>query len=328
MNQHYTKICNRCGREKQYKVQNYYDTNFIKETECKHCKLIPDNLISIFKETKKYPKKCFKCGRIDLLSHRAPLRENKQCKKCSSAETYIKNQEKLKQYWEPIIGYWNVTYKTFVRIRRHWNSIDDKQKQFILSKTSQQRKYYWEHLRRANKVIGRKKLIKSFEKYKGKNHWIHRPKTWEKIYEAIKWEPVMFCENGKVKKLRNHKIKGVMELFEKHKDIEIDLNKVPVIEYKYNNTVLKYKTGIYIPSENQSVEIKSSTNIYHLWHKYLSRWKSILDNNYKLRLIVYGKSKKIVIDKVFNDRNSLELEEKLLKKLLRESSYIRKYNFS
>jgi hypothetical protein len=109
-------------------------------------------------------------------------RKNQSCKSCSSIQSAKKQQEKRKELWEPIIGYWPIKYRTFVMIRNHWSSLTTKQKIDILYKSVQQRKWYWRHLKRWNRNAGHRKCrITMAKKYSGDNHWMKRPEVLKKI---------------------------------------------------------------------------------------------------------------------------------------------------
>lgn len=315
--------CPRCSNVKTYKSR--YVKEIIDNSFCAKCKRIPDEFLDIFIKTGKYARKCFTCDKILFYKKRQSyiqsIKKHQGCHRCGNRTKTELERKKRREIWEPIVGYWNITYKSFVKIRKHWQSLSIEKQQELLSKTPLQRKYYWEHLKRANRVVGLTKIRKSLEKYKGKNHWIHRTKTWEKVFESIKWIPIYQKEDGNFKKLRQNKFGGIEKLLMESNDIIIDLNEVPTFSYKYRNKNFNYKTGIHIPSKNQSVEIKSAANINKIFEKYVRRWMSILSNKYNLRIIIYGRHKEIIIDKVFQSIDSLNEELNNLKEITRCDAY-------
>lgn len=290
-------------------IKNKY---FCKKCKSKPSKNIPENCINFCPQCGE--KRIFNCWQNKLDSER----KMSVCKNCS-AKNHSKEKNKK---WVEIIGYDTYTKQKLNLIRRHWNALNDKEKDYILNKSPKQKRYYWDHLRRMRCISYKRNRKKAFEKYRGKNHWIHRPKTWEKVFDAIKWNDILINvgENFKIRRLREHKITGLNLLKEKFGNIEIDLKKVPSIKYEYKNQLLTYKTGIYLPNENQIVEIKSSGNLYPRWDKYLARWKAYLKDGYSLRIMAYNRKKLIseLIIKPFDDFDSVVQP---LKDDVRKSAY-------
>lgn len=135
-------------------------------------------------------------------------RKNQSCKSCASIESAKRIQQKRKELWKPIVGYWPIKYKTFVMIRKHWSSLTTEQKIKILYKTTKQRKYYWGHLKRYNRNLGHRKCRQTISiKYKGNNHWMKRPEVLEKVRRS--------CEKyrGDNHWFRRNKIKEIKKTY-------------------------------------------------------------------------------------------------------------------
>lgn len=181
----YSRTCERCKTTLKYLHQYEFTPNI-----CKCCKIIPDESLNSFIE-KIYSKPCPICNRNMTYKTRAyflyAIRNNKICKSCASSKTANKEQEKLREQWEPIIGYWNIKFKTFVMIRKHWGELSDEKKTELLKKTKLQRKYYWRHLHRMNKRNGYKKSRETISKnYGGEKHWMKRPEVLQKVIDSCK----------------------------------------------------------------------------------------------------------------------------------------------
>lgn len=189
----YVKTCPRCGKGAKYIVTTaaYIRNLQLKWTDrCKYCKPVPDTDLEHFKKSF-YVKQCPECGKDVQFKNRtnymASVRNNHPCKSCVQAARAVVQAEEQKKLWEPIIGYWGMKYNTFARIRAHWNSLTEEQKQALLAKTPLQRRYYWDHLKRHNAAEGHRKCRETIRaKYSGENHWMKRPNVLRKIRNTCK----------------------------------------------------------------------------------------------------------------------------------------------
>lgn len=139
---------------------------------------------------KAYRRNCPNCCRVITYNHSShyhcALRINSTCKHCSSQRNAEKRNKLETEKWSCVFGIVPKRPRIFNKWKQIWNSFDETKKQYILNKTKLQKIYYWGHINRARKVEWKKALKKSFVKYRGDNHWIHRPEVYAKTIETCK----------------------------------------------------------------------------------------------------------------------------------------------
>ena len=181
------RICRRC--EKRSKFISLASFKLVERKNlpyCKYCKLIPDECIDSFRQSK-YEIICPTCGISRTYKNRSYFLgisndTERQCKWCSNISNIEQRKKEEMEMWKPIIGYWNLKYKTLRMIKDHWETLTQEEKNQILSKTPLQKEYYWGHLRRKNRIEGHRKCRQVMaEKYSGENHWMKRPEVLAKI---------------------------------------------------------------------------------------------------------------------------------------------------
>lgn len=183
------RVCGRCRNQLKY-VSSTYFKKIVSENpnECKYCKAILDKNLDAFKQSI-YSRECPKCGRTVIHKNRYSLfqavRENKLCKSCGLAPVFAERAKAQREYWEPIIGRWDLMPKTFAMIKKHWRTLTEEQKLEIIRKTPQQKYWYWGHLRRKNRLTQRRNCRTTLaQRYGGENHWMKRPEVLAKIRKS------------------------------------------------------------------------------------------------------------------------------------------------
>jgi hypothetical protein len=106
---------------------------------------------------------------------------NKICKFCASKESAFVKYKTHRLEWKNVTGTTNITSQKLSKIRIFWGKLSEKDRKRILQKTAQQKRWFWSHLSRMSKRLGLIRLRKSFEKYRGENHWMKNPKVLRKI---------------------------------------------------------------------------------------------------------------------------------------------------
>jgi hypothetical protein len=147
-----------------------------------------DNNLDAFKQGK-YVRYCPQCNRPVTYRNRTTYRQakslGKPCKACAHSPSYEQRKKDEQTYWEPIIGRWNLKPKTFAMIKRHWRNLTEEQKLDLMNRTQMQKDYYWGHLRRRNRLAGKRSCREVFaQKYSGENHWMKRPEVLAKIRKS------------------------------------------------------------------------------------------------------------------------------------------------
>jgi hypothetical protein len=180
----YCRVCKRCG------VHNYYvhESSAIlteNDSKCNYCKGIPDDVLHFFVNNRLYMRHCPNCNRLlqckNKLGLLARIRENLPCHFCTAKKINKEISLKRRSEWKHVVGTMNVSSKKLYKIMQFWQSMTDDQKSEHHKRSDQQKIYFWSHLSRMNKSIGLIRLRKSFEKYRGKNHWMKRPEVYAKI---------------------------------------------------------------------------------------------------------------------------------------------------
>lgn len=184
------RVCPRCNSTIQYITKNGLRTASMK-SNCRKCKNIPDEYLKDFCEGK-YIKRCPRCNGKQEYNTKIGLVRGINlkliCKGCTSRENALITQRKIKIWRE------NLSDKEKQKLSKAcsiahlkvWNSKTEKEKQSVIKRLRNERdKWYsnlWMHPEEYDRWIT--KLKKSFEKYRGENHWMNRVDTMAKIHST------------------------------------------------------------------------------------------------------------------------------------------------
>lgn len=138
---------------------------------------------------KTYFRVCPKCSKEVVCksssTYHYAVRHQQPCKKCSANAVAKAKAEQNEKESLPIFGYIPRSRKIYYRWRRIWREkLTEEDRQKVLSKTPQQKKYFWGHISRFTWNKGLKNIRKGMEKYRGDNHWVKRPEVLAKIKKS------------------------------------------------------------------------------------------------------------------------------------------------
>lgn len=138
----------------------------------------------------KYQRRCPSCTKIVISNHSShwhyAIKHNQLCKICSAKQIANKRYKLELESWIPIFGNPPTLRKTFSRWKRIWKTLSQTEQMLVLSKTIDQKICFWNNINKYQKRKYKKTLKAAFIKYKGENHWIHRPEVYSKIIESCK----------------------------------------------------------------------------------------------------------------------------------------------
>ena len=189
----YFKLCERCNHTTEYGSKSYFIDIQSQPSHCIHCKNLPDESLSYFIKNSEYVRICPNCKRF--IKHKTKgtflyaFRHSTRCHSCTSIESGKETKKHRIKKWELIVGKLIASKMSERRrntIGRYWRFSTKEEKDKILQKTDLQKKYFWDHYRRASKVRWFKNLKKAFVKYRGDNHWMKDPVVYNKIKESCK----------------------------------------------------------------------------------------------------------------------------------------------
>lgn len=173
--------CPKCSNTITYELKRLLDYAIKHNRVCKSCK----------EEERKQKRirTCPLCQKVIIhksssITYHAK-RLNSPCKKCSARIEADKLLEKERVFWTGIFGVIPKNKKVYERWKQIWyHRLTAEEKLSVLNKTTQQKIYFWGHIKRKNKVISKRNVKEAFVKWCGDNHWMKRPEVLEKVIKS------------------------------------------------------------------------------------------------------------------------------------------------
>jgi len=177
----FQRNCPKCSVPITYELKRLLDYASKHNLVCKPCKEE--------ERKQKLTRICPLCQKTIQHKHRSNVlfcqRNNTPCKKCSARIEADKLLEKERVFWTEIFGAIPKNKKTYERWKQIWyHRLTVEEQLSVLEKTTQQKIYFWGHIKRKNKVISKRNVREAFVKWRGDNHWMKRPEVLEKVIKS------------------------------------------------------------------------------------------------------------------------------------------------